>query len=319
MPVGAQGAAFKLRGLVEATENTAPSGNWNQLPCFTFTVGADQELSQDQILSANSTRDATDPFYGKNTVAGQARVPLDTVHIGRWLKWMLGAPTTSGATNYTHVFKSGGATLPSVAWEKAFPDITKFERFLGGRVNTLEVGVDDTGAADATLGLLAMQEVLDTATGAGTPVVTAFTRFQRPTGAITLGGSALAAVTGGTLRFTNDMQAVDDTIRSDSQIEGIDIGQSAGSGELQLRFASHSQVNTAIAGTAVAIVYSLTMDSNTSITFTYPRAFLQRKGRPVEGPRGITMTVPFVAAYDSTAGCLMSVVLKNQFASYATS
>jgi len=317
MPVGAQGGSFKLRAKVESSENTAPTGNWDQLPCFTFGLAGEQEQGQDQILSANASRDATDPFYGKTTVSGSARVPLESVHIGKWLKWMLGAPTTTGSSpDYTHVFKSGAATLPSVAFEKALPDISAFETYLGGRVNTMEVGISDTGGADATFGLLAMQEVLASSTGAGTPVVTAFSRFQRPTGAILLGGSALAAVTGGTIRFTNDMVAVDDTIRDDAQIEGIDIGQSAGSGDLTLRFASHDQVNLAVAGTAVAIEYSLTIAAATSITFTYPRAFLRRTGRPVEGPRGISMSLPFVAAYDTTAGCLLKVTLLNQVASY---
>lgn len=316
MPVGAQGSAFKLYSIQEVTENTAPAGNWAQMPCFSFGLGADQELSADEILSANVNRDAADPFYGKVSVSGPARVPLDTVHFGKWLRMLFGAPTSTGTTNYTHIFKSGSSTLPSQSFEKAFTDITRFERFLGSRANTLDVGISDTGGADATIGLLGMQEITAGASGAGTPVVTSFARFQRPSGAVKLAGATLAAVTGGTLRYSNDMAAVDDTIRSDDQVEGIDLGQTKGSGEVQLRFKDHTQVDLAIAKTAVSIEYLLTSNANLSISFLFPRAFLQRKGRAVEGPRGMSQTLPFIAAYDPTAACTLQVTLKNQIATY---
>ncbi|MBK1656844.1 phage tail tube protein [Paracraurococcus ruber] len=316
MPVGAQGSSFKLYGKIETTENVAPTGNWDQYPCFSFTLGGDQELSQDEILSANPNADAADPYYGKLAVTGDARVPLDTVHFGRWLRKLMGSPTTSGSVNFTHVFKSGSTALPSWGFEKAFPDITQFERMLGARANSMEIAISDTGAADATIGLLAMQEVTAASSGAGTPVNTSFRRFQRPTGTIRQGGSTLGAVTGGTIRFTNNMQLVNDTVRSDNQAEGIDFGQRQGSGELTLRFRDYTQVTLATNGTATSVEYSLTIDANTSITFLYPRVFFQRQKRPVDGPRGISINLPFIAAYDSTAQCLLQVTLKNQVASY---
>lgn len=316
MPVGAQGSNFKLYGKVETTENTVPTGNWDQLPCFTFGLGATQELSQDDILSANANRDAADPFYGKESIGGDVRVPLDTVHIGKWLKWLFGSPTTTGTTNYTHVFKSGAATLPSVAFEKAFADITRYERYLGVRANSLEVGVSDTGGADATINLLGMQEVTSGTSGAGTPAVTTFARFQRPTGTIKLNGAALAAVTGGTLRFSNNMQAVDDTIRSDGQIEGVDFGTASGSGDLTLRFKDHTYVDLATAGTAVSLEYLLTTNVNLSLSILYPRAFLKKTGRSVDGPRGVSQSVSFIGSYDPTSLAMMVVTLKNQTATY---
>tara|TARA_R110000751_G_scaffold307640_1_gene430343 strand:- start:31563 stop:32513 length:951 start_codon:yes stop_codon:yes gene_type:complete len=316
MPVGAQGSAFKLYSIQEATENVAPAGNWGQMPCFTFGVGADQELSQDEILSANANRDPADPFYGKVTVEGAARVPLDTTHFGRWLRMLLGAPVTSGTTNYTHVWKSGSTALPSQAFEKSFPDIGRVEQYLGCRANTLDVGISDTGGADATVGLLGMQEITAGASGAGTPIVTPFVRFQRPQGLVRLNETTLAAVTGGTIRFSNDMAAVDDTIRADDQVEGVDFGQAKASGDLTLRFLSHAQVDLAIAKTPVAVEYSLTIDANRSLTFLFPRAFLQRRGRAVDGPRGLSMTLPFIASHDPTSAAMMVVTLKNQVAAY---
>ena len=316
MPVGAQGSAFKLYGKVEATEGTAPTGDWDQFPCFSFGLTATQELQQDNVLSSGTTRDAGDPLYGLIRVEGAARVPIDTVHFGRWLKLLMGAPTTSGATNYTHTFKSGASSLPSFSFEKAFPDITRYEVAKGVRANTVQVSMAPDGAAAATIGLMGLAETNGSSSGAGTPVVTSYTRFHNVNGSITKGGTALAAVTGGEFTITNDMEMVP-AIRSDYAMEGIDFGQSGASGTLTLRFKDHTLRADATNRTAVALAYALTIDSNTSVTFTFPRAFLAPQGNPIEGPRGVSQAFRFVAAYDGTAATAVSVVYKNQTASYA--
>jgi len=317
MPVGAQGSSFKLFMLQEAVENVAPGGNWTQSPCFTFTLGADQELSADEILSANPNRDAADPFYGQISLAGDSRVPLDTVHIGKWLRMLFGAPVTTGtAPNYQHVFKSGSGALPSEAFEKAFPDIGSYERLTGVRANTMEVPISDAGGADVTFGLLGMQEATSSTSSAGSPATAAFTRFQRPSGEIRMNGNPLGLITGGTWRFSNNMTVVDNTVRADQVAEGIDFGQSTGSGNVEMRFKDYSMVDQAISGLPVSLDYTLTLNANTSIEFRYPRAFLQRQRRPVDSPRGISIAVPFIAGYDPVSACLMQVTLRNQVATY---
>jgi len=316
MPVGAQGSAFKLYGKVEATEGTAPTGNWDQFPCFSFGVTASQEMSQDNVLSSGTTRDAGDPLYGLIRVEGSGRVPVDTVHFGRWLKLLLGAPVTTGATNYTHTYKAGASTLPTFSFEKAFADITRFEVAKGVRANTLKVSMAPDGAAAADIGLMGLSEATGASTGAGTPVVTAYTRFHNVNGSITKNAVALAAVTGGEFTITNDMEMVA-AIRSDFAMEGIDFGQSSASGTITLRFKDHALRTDATNRTAVALAYALTIDSNTSVTFNFPRAFLASQGNPVEGPRGISQAFRFIAAYDGTATTSVSVVYKNQTASYA--
>lgn len=316
MPVGAQGSAFKLYGKVEATEGTAPTGNWDQFPCFSFGLTATQELQQDNVLSSGTTRDAGDPLYGLIRVEGSARVPIETVHFGRWLKLLMGAPTTSGATNYTHTFKTGASTLPSFSFEKAFPDITRYEVAKGVRGNTLQVSMAPDGAAAATIGLMGLAETNGSSSGAGTPVVTSYTRFHNVNGSISKGGTALAAVTGGEFTITNDMEMVP-AIRSDYAMEGIDFGQSGASGTLTLRFKDHTLRTDATNRSAVALAYALTIDANTSVTFNFPRAFLAAQGNPIEGPRGVSQAFRFVAAFDGTAATAASVVYKNQVASYA--
>lgn len=316
MPVGAQGSAFKLYGKVEATEGTAPTGNWDQFPCFSFGLTATQDLQQDNVLSSGTTRDAGDPLFGLIRVEGTTRVPIETVHFGRWLRLLMGSPTTTGTTNYTHTFKSGATSLPSFSFEKAFPDITRYEVVKGVRANTLQVSMTPDGAAAATVGLMGLSETTGSSSGAGTPVVTSYTRFHAVNGSISKGGSALAAVTAGEFTISNDMEMVP-AIRSDYAMEGIDFGQSGASGTLTLRFKDHTLRTDANNRTSVALAYALTIDANTSVTFNFPRAFLAAQGNPIEGPRGVSQQFRFVAAWDTTAATAVSVVYKNAVASYA--
>lgn len=315
MPVGAQGAAFKLRMKQETTEGTAATGNYDQVPCLSFGMTPQQDMEQDAVLSSGTTRSKADPVYGLIRVQGEAVIPIDTVHIGRWLKLMLGAPTTTGASDYTHVFKDGSSALPSNSFEKAFPDITRFEMSKGARANTMAVQIAPDGAAQATVGLMALSETPAGTTGAGTPVVTAYERFHRVNGSIDRGGSALAAVTGGSFTITNDMEMVA-AVRNDFLMEGIDFGLSGASGELTVRFANHDLRTEALARTAADMRYTLTISATKLLEFRFPRSFLAARGNPIEGPRGISQTVAFAAAYDASQACAVMVTLKNQTATY---
>lgn len=316
MPVGAQGASFKLYTKQEVTEGTAPSGNYDQVPCFAFGLTPTQEMTQDAVLSSGTTRSNADPFYGLVQVQGEARIPLDTVHTGRWLKMLMGSPTTTNvSTDYTHIFKDGSSALPSNAFEKAYPDITRYEMAVGVRAGSMAVQMAPDGAAEATIGLMGLAEMNGSSTGAGTPVVTAYERFHRVNGAVARGGSPLAAVTGGDFTITNDMEMVA-AIRSDFRMEGIDFGQSGASGNLTLRFLSHTLRTDALARTPADLRYTLTISATKEIEFRFPRCFLAVNGAAVEGPRGISQSFRFAAAFDTSQACAVQVRLKNQTASY---
>ena len=314
------GAGFRLYSKEESAPGTVATGNFDQLPCFTFTPAGQIDIGQDQILSANTSRDAGTPYQdGPQQVSGEARVPLDTVHIGKWLKLLLGAPTTTGAApNYTHVFKSGGSALPARSFEKAFPGVPSFYMLTGMRANTLALQSQPRGGADATFGLLGFGEA-DPATvsGAGTPVVTPFSRFMRNTGVVKRANAVLAGVTNATLNFSNGMSAAE-ALRSDRRVEDIDIAQATASGTVTLRFYDDAIQTVAKSFTASALELNWTLDANTSIAFLMAQTYFQAKGPAVQGPEAITREYSWQAGNDGTAGVsLLQVTLKNQVASYA--
>ncbi|AWV21713.1 Hypothetical protein RADP37_04827 [Roseomonas mucosa] len=314
------GAGFRLYSKEEPTPGTAATGNYDQLPCFTFTPVGQTDVAQDQILSANTSRDAGTPYQdGPQQVTGEGRVPMDTVHIGKWLKLLLGAPTTTGtAPNYTHVFKSGGSALPARSFEKAFPAVPSFYMLTGARANTLALTSQPRGGADATFGLIGLAEAdPTTVSGAGVPVVTPFTRFMRNTGVVKRVGTTLAGVTSATLNFSNNMAAAE-ALRSDRRVEDIDFGQCTASGAVTLRFYDDAIQAAAKAFTASALELSWAIDVNTSIAFLLGQTYFQAKGPAVTGPGAITRDYSYQAGNDGTAGVsLLAVTLKNQVASYA--
>jgi hypothetical protein len=274
-------------------------------------------MGSDVLLSSSALRSAADPFQNIARVTGGARVPLELVHIGRWLRLAMGAPTTTAAApNYTHVFKDGSISLPSASIERAYTDKARYHLFNGVRVNTIGVTIAPEGSADATLGLLALKETRSGASVAGTPTVTPFTRFQRTTGALRRDAVAMASVTGGSFSFNNGMEGVA-TVSTVPGVEGIDFGQSVAEGSVDVRYDSDTLDSLASAFTPCALDYTLTINANASIVFEFPRVFLSKAAAPVRGPMGITASHRFRAAYDTTAACLMRVTLKNQTTAYA--
>lgn len=315
----ATGSNFRLRMRPETTPGTLAIGNYDQLPCFSLDLSPRQELTQDEILSATNNRDSADPYYGLVRIQGQAVVPLDTVHIGRWLRLLLGAPVTTGtAPNIIHTYQSGAVSIPYNSIEKAYTDINRFEAVAGVRAGSFAIGLAPDGAPQATIGLMGLAETAAGATVAGTSVVTAFSRFFNVTGAINRAGSPLGLVTSAEFQFTNNMEMLA-TIRPDYRMEDIEEGQAGASGAFTMRFPDHTLYTAASADAApAALSLAWTISAGVSITFNFGRAFLTRDGAPIDNGRGISQRYRFVAGPHATTG-VMQAVLRNAVTSYATS
>jgi len=307
------GANTKLLMLKESTYGTAPSGNFKQLPFVTCDLGAEQPLVEADVIGLGANRDAAAPFQDVVTVSGTAVVPVDLNSFGHWLRLLLGAPTSTGTTNYTHTFKSGAASLPSNAIELGYPDVPSYDLITGVRADTLEIDFSPSGAATASIGLVAQGSARTGATSGGTPTTLAYTAFNKAQGSINRSGSALAQVTGAKLSFSNSVEAVR-TIRADRKIEGADPGISKATGSVTVRFADTTLLTQAQNGTSADFAFAYTIDANRSLTFTLHEVYLALAKTPISGPAGIEAAFDFQAAYNATNTAMMTVVLKNQTA-----
>ena len=65
-------------------------------------------------------------------------------------------------------------------------------------------------------------------------------------------------------------------------------------------------------GTPAEFAMAFTMDANRSLTITLHEVYLALAKTPIEGPAGVEASFDFRAAFNATAGRMMTVVLRNQ-------
>lgn len=311
------GANSKLYMAVETAYGTPPGGDWRLLPFVSCTLGAEQPLLDADVIGVGTNRDPAAPFRDILTVAGPVVVPVDLNNIGHWLRLLLGPPTTTGtAPDYEHVFVSGEPELPSNSIEIAFPDVPNFDLISGVRADTFEIDVSPSGAATATVGLIAQGSTRGTTSVAGTPPAHPYLPFNKAQGSIKRKAAPLAQITGGRVAFTNAIEAVR-TIRNDLKLEGADPGIARATGQVTSRFADTLLFDDAAGGAPIELEFGYTISASRSLTVVLHEAYLALARTPIEGPAGIEAAYEFRAAFNAAAGRMMTVTLRNAVESYA--
>ena len=194
----AYGANASLLAAFETTYGSSPVGDYWQLPFVSTSLGSEQGLIANDLIGLG--RDPSAPIRDVIKVEGDMVVPLDVRHFGLWLKALLGDPTSVGTGAVTHTFASGKPSLPSLTLETGLPDIPAWFVASGVMVNSLQVGFARSGAANATVGLVAQGEVRRMATLDATPSTLELQRFNQFQGQILRGGQR------DPVRFTRKVQ-----------------------------------------------------------------------------------------------------------------
>jgi len=310
----AYGANAQCLAKFETTYGTQATGNYVKLPFVSCALGSEQGLISSDVLGYG--RDPAAPIRDVIKVEGDVVVPLDLRNFGYWLKALLGAPTTTGTTNYTHTFISGASALPSLSVEVGMPEVPSFFMELGVRANSMQLNFQRSGAANATVNCLAQGEVRNNTTQGGTPTSLDFTRFNQFQGNLRKDGTLLANVTGAQLTYTNNVEPIE-TIRSDGKIEAADPTVAALSGSIDVRFADTSLIDLATNNTAVELEFAYTIDANKSFILTAHEVYLPKPKLAVSGPGGVQASFNWQASKDETLNKMMTIVLKNDVGSYA--
>ena len=314
----AYGADCILLAAFETVYGTLPADGYGRLSFKESSLGAERPLGYDPLLGQG--RDAQDPFYEAIKDEGDIGVPLDVRALGFWLKGLFGAPATAdnGDGSFDHVFTSGG-TLPSLAIEIGHAQLAvpKFFRHGGAKLDKLAFDMARSGAANASIGVIAQGETEATTTIDASPTSFALKRFSQGSGTIRVGGGQLANVTGGKLSFSNNLERVE-TIRADGLIDGVDETEATAEGSVDIRFGTDTTLTSAIAAESpVAMEYGFTIPGSTfALTFHLPRVFLPKKKQEIKGPGGIQASYDWRAARDPVVGYLLRVTLVNDVAGY---
>ncbi|MBI1366879.1 MAG: hypothetical protein GC153_13100 [Alphaproteobacteria bacterium] len=287
-----------------------PSGvDYNKLPFESINLGGEQGNVSDN--QAGNARKLQDQFDDVVNVSGQLTGYLDPRYFGFILTGLLGDPTTTGTTDYTHTFDDGATSLPDYAIEVAdkTPGVYRMHNMC--MFNTLNITQQPKGGpAMFTADILAQGSTKGSSTSGGTPVEQTFDRFSNFQGTLKIGGSAAANILSADISYNNNLTGEWD-VGSTGELSEILLGQPTLSGKLSTRFANSTLLDDALAGTRIAIELAWAIDSNTSLTLTIPQAKLAVPKPSISGPGGYGLDFTWNAEYNDADSCGFEAVLKN--------
>ena len=310
----AQGARAQMALAFETTYGTPPTGGFTKMPFASTTLGAEQPLQTSELLGYG--RDPQAPIKDAVTADGDVVIPIDVEAFGFWLKAAFGAPMTTGAeAPYSHEFRSGNWSLPSLSIETGMPEVPRFAMYSGCMVDSLSWQMARSGLLTATASIVAQGEIIGTTTVAGTPANIALRRFGRFNGAITRNGTNIGNVVSADINYANNLDRIE-TIRADGKIDGADPSIAALTGNVVVRFADQTLVGQAINGEACALEFSYTLASGETLTLTAHAVYLPRPRIEVSGPQGVQATFDWQAASDAALGRMCTVSLVSDRETY---
>ncbi len=309
----AYGANASLLAAFETTYGSNPVGDYWKLPFVSTTLGSEQGLIANDLIGLG--REPNAPIRDVIKVEGDMVVPVDVRNIGMWLKALLGSATTTGTGTLTHTFISGKSSLPSLSLETGLPDIPAWFVASGVMVNSLQVGFARSGAANATVGLIAQGEVKQAATIDSTPTTRDILRFNQFQGSIKKGGTALGNVVSAQLTYSNNLERIE-TIRSDGKIDGADPTVASLTGNLEVRFADTQLIDAATNNTPLELTFAYTIDATKRLTFIAHEVYLPKPKVSISGPGGIQATFEWQAAKKVAANKMLTVELLNDVTTY---
>ena len=319
-----RGRSSRLYGKFQSAFDTPASGDFQAFNFYSESLAAADTLQDDRELGAevDNDRDATDPAPGLQSASGSIEVPADLNQLLFWLRLAFGDPaTTDEDPNFTHVFTSGAALLPSASLEIPL-NSNRFKLATGVSVNAMTFGVSkESGYRTFSVDVMARTCALAGATAAGTPSsLPARAKVPASIGVVRLNSVISGAIVGGDFTLNNNLEAINyaDDAASASAHEP---GDFAFSGSPRLRFKRGAALNGALdifadEATPFDLEVEYALGANQSLLIKAPRCFAP-KTTPViagAGPVDFEPAGPIMAKQTTggSAAPAVTVTLKNQ-------
>lgn len=294
----ARGTKFQLAGKAETTIGTAATGNFARLPVYSFDMTAQRPVVADPVLSQNYGRNPGPGFYDKLEVRGTAVVPLDTGNFDFWMTLLFGAVVTTGT--YTDTYTAGG-TPTAATFEKGFTEsgVSDYWLYTGVHADGYSLNISPLGSPQLSIPLIGMgSSAMSGTTNAGTVTDATFAPVRNIGSTLSIGGSAVGNVTGGSITFK---QGLDPVYTMDAATTGapsaVDGGLMDIRGSLTARYDGNTLDGYARAGTTqtlsiawVAGAYAITCDLG--------QVKFETVSPGVSGPGGVEQTINFIGEYD---------------------
>lgn len=317
------GSTITINGVAHTFVSGAPSGAQIQ-------IGANLAATLDNIIatlngSANtSVDDATYTENGVDTLtvthdtAGPAGNAFTLAAAGASNGNVSAATLTGGC--YSHVFTSGGETLPARSIEQKLRSSAaggpRYLRHIGVMVNALTLRMAfESGYHRADIDLVGRSEEPHTASSqGGTPTVLDRAPLPAVRGVMKIGGVAVGTLLAIEAAYRNNLSPLE-YVSDDEYVSGFEPGDSAFGGTLRTRYGDETFYDYGRASTVLDVDLEWTLDANTSLAYAVPRLRLEKGQLPFSGPGGIELSHAFRAEQDASAA-MVTATLRNAVATY---
>jgi hypothetical protein len=318
--VRAQGADIRLTSKTETTYGTAATPNYRILLATRLAGGGSKPIGYEAELGRGP--DAQEPYFDPLDVDPVFDVHMRVREIGYWLFGLFGAPVTTGAGPFTHVFSSGGE-LPSRTYEEGHIRLTTANYYLrtGVKLAGFSLPWARKGPAKMTINAIAQNVARSTSSSSGTPVANyAEGKFFNKALLVNKDGAALGQLVGGALNFSNGLEKVESVGRGDGLIEGADETERTAEGTMDLRLTSSAVMwNHAMVDEdsfALVMRYTTPEDAAFKLDFEFGKVFVGWS-HPEIAVGGIMKSLPWRASVVSPTVPLLEVTLVNDVATYS--
>lgn len=266
-------------------------------------------------LNGSSDDDVNDATYSRPSSTQRLKVVHDTAGAtGNTFTLAASVATVSGETltggGNAHVFVSGNDSLPSYSIEVGLPQIPAYFMHTGVVMNSISFDFQRSGAAAATVNVIAQGETRYDGSMGGTPSELTFSRISQFQGAIKSGGSRIANLTAGNIAYSNNVERIE-TIRDDGLIDGADPTIAALTGSIDVRFADTTLIDKAAGGEPVDLEFSYVLEAGLSLTITAHEVWLPKPKLAVTGPGGVQASFDFRGARNAGVGRMLTITLLN--------
>lgn len=301
------GSAVRVALYDEVTYKTSAGLTLGMLGYFTECgLAAQRNAVQANTISADRSRSI--PGAGNIDVSGSYNVEMAPQDIGFFLRHILGAPTTTGASApYTHVFRP--TTLPvGLLVEKNWvtAGITgKVEHFLGCKVQDATFDVPQEGACTLAMNLQGAKYTIAAAPLDGTLADPGHTGWFAPDVSVTIGGSASLLVKSANIKVMNNLQTDRYTLGTSGERVDCPEGFADCSGSITVivdatLFSAFIDKANARTDTALSIIYTFGAGTgasagNEKLTLTLDHALIDLASPPISSPNGMEVSFTFNA------------------------
>ncbi len=313
----ATGANAKVIYDVETVFKTTPGTPASLvLPLISESISAKRNLFKTNVIRGN--RNQTMPKRGNKDVSGALNTELNP-YMGKILKHLLGANTTTGTNPYVHTMKVGALPV-SLCLEKQFLDLAAPQYFLynGVRINKASFSFGSEGVVPLGLDFIGAKETVSGSSFHASPTDLGHIPWDMFECVILEGGGAIAVVSEIQFDVENQLDSGVYVIGGNGERRAIPEGSTLVSGTMTVLFEDMVTLNKAINFTESAIKLTLSRGDglgsagNESQEMFIPELMYGQASPLITGPKGILVQLPFSGFYDNNADTTsLKFTLKN--------